>query len=665
MKEVLFIYHMHQPIYRSPEGEVILPWTRLHSTKDYYGMAKLLEETKVKAVFNFSPSLIYQIIEYSQGKVNDLFEEISFKPARDLTLKERKLLLRFSGYINRATMGKSFPRYLYLLEKRGQEEEIEKNLGEFSVQELRDLQLLWQLSWTDPDLVKKEPLKELVEKERLYTEEDKETLHSAQREIIKSIIPLYKRLWEKGKIEIWISPFYHPILPLLVDSTVAWESSPLKGPRISFRYPQDAEWHVKRGIELVEMNFGRRPKGCWPSEGSVSEEALRILVQHFSYIATDDDILRRSEDNPSEPYYYSYRNIGIFFRNSWLSNKVGFDYKHTGEERAGEQFLKDLSSINSPLVIIALDGENPWEHYPEGGRTFLRKIYSGLTEKEGFRTVTAEEASDLYTPKPLRKIHPGSWVSSNFDTWMASEKNRKAWSLLKMVRDKIEFHNGEKEYEDALKMVYIGESSDWFWWYSDFHYCQTAFEFDKLFRGYLISALKYLKEEIPKELYHPIAEGKGKAYSLIHQVGDISPEINGKIDSFFEWMNAGEVLLKVRGESMDRGWAITRRIFYGFVGNDLFLRIDTSKEAKDVFAEGYILRIDLGFGSFLVRGEMKEERMEVGIDEILEARFKLPERTETLEIYMIWESDHTAFERIPFWGKIKIDKFKERDWSGL
>ena len=40
-----FIWHHHQPLYRDlVSGEVHMPWVRLHGAKDYYGMARLLED---------------------------------------------------------------------------------------------------------------------------------------------------------------------------------------------------------------------------------------------------------------------------------------------------------------------------------------------------------------------------------------------------------------------------------------------------------------------------------------------------------------------------------------------------------------------------------------------------------------------------------------------
>ena len=77
------LWHMHQPQYRDPEtGAYVLPWTRLHATKDYWGMVKIFEEfPKFHATFNMVPSLCMQLEEYASGKFKEPWFELAFKPA--------------------------------------------------------------------------------------------------------------------------------------------------------------------------------------------------------------------------------------------------------------------------------------------------------------------------------------------------------------------------------------------------------------------------------------------------------------------------------------------------------------------------------------------------------------------------------------------------------
>ena len=55
---LVLVWHMHQPQYRDPAtGRYMLPWTRLHALKDYWGMVKVLAEFPgVHATFNIVPA---------------------------------------------------------------------------------------------------------------------------------------------------------------------------------------------------------------------------------------------------------------------------------------------------------------------------------------------------------------------------------------------------------------------------------------------------------------------------------------------------------------------------------------------------------------------------------------------------------------------------------
>ena len=58
--DLVFIWHHHQPDYRHPrDGRALLPWVRLHATKDYLDMALHLERhSRIHSTFNFAPSLL-------------------------------------------------------------------------------------------------------------------------------------------------------------------------------------------------------------------------------------------------------------------------------------------------------------------------------------------------------------------------------------------------------------------------------------------------------------------------------------------------------------------------------------------------------------------------------------------------------------------------------
>jgi len=79
--DLVLIWHHHQPDYRNPKGaEALLPWVRLHATKDYLDMARRLERhPAVRSAFNFVPSLLDQIDDAARGGADRLIPPRSIR----------------------------------------------------------------------------------------------------------------------------------------------------------------------------------------------------------------------------------------------------------------------------------------------------------------------------------------------------------------------------------------------------------------------------------------------------------------------------------------------------------------------------------------------------------------------------------------------------------
>src|SRR5262249_8108946 len=129
-----------------------------------------------------------------------------------------------------------------------------------------------------------------------YSEQDKVLLREKELDLINAVIPEYKRAQERGQIEISVTPFFHPILPLLCDSYIARESLPgTELPQKRFLYPEDAEAQLTQARHYFEELFGFRPVGLWPSEGAVSDSVLDLAAGlGFQWIATDEEIIART-----------------------------------------------------------------------------------------------------------------------------------------------------------------------------------------------------------------------------------------------------------------------------------------------------------------------------------------------------------------------------------
>ena len=152
---VAFLWHMHQPYYKSLiDNEHKMPWVRLHALKDYLDMPLMLEEyPKIKANFNLVPSLLEQIQDFADGKAEEEILRLTRKEAKSLTDKEKILMLKKLFRANYDTMIKPHERYHELFQRRGwakTEEEITKVMPFFFEQDFLDLQALFTLSWIDP-----------------------------------------------------------------------------------------------------------------------------------------------------------------------------------------------------------------------------------------------------------------------------------------------------------------------------------------------------------------------------------------------------------------------------------------------------------------------------------------------------------------------------------
>ena len=277
---VILLWHQHQPFYKDlVTGEYRLPWTRLHALKDYYGMVKLLDEfPNVHQTFNLVPSLMVQIQDYVAGTAQDPFLRVAAKPAKDLTEEERRFALQYLFQANPQNLIGRYPRYRELWERfREHGDHPDRAERYFQPQDFTDLQVLSQIAWFDEFFLEEKDMAALVAKGHNYSLDDQKFVIARERELLGRVLPEHAAAAKKGSIELSATPFYHPILPLVCDTSAGAVSSPgLPLPQNRFRHPEDAREQLTRGLDLHEKVFGLRPKGVWPSEGSVSEEVLAI-----------------------------------------------------------------------------------------------------------------------------------------------------------------------------------------------------------------------------------------------------------------------------------------------------------------------------------------------------------------------------------------------------
>jgi alpha-amylase/alpha-mannosidase (GH57 family) len=454
---VSFLWHMHQPFYKDPvQGEYILPWTYLHAVKDYYDMPAIVDATPgAKVVFNLVPSLLEQIQDYVSGTAVDLFLVRARMAPADMNEEEKIFLLENFFSANRQRMIEPNRRYLelYRLAGDGAPGVTRDRLRSMDDQDLLDLQVWFYLSWTGEAARRRFPaFRELIRKGRDFSAADKLLLFETQHALLAEIIPLYKRLHEEGKVELSVTPYFHPILPLLCDSRIARIAMPkVNLPGMRFRYPDDARSQVAQGIASFEKFFGFRPKGMWPSEGSISDEALVIMAEKgLAWAASDEWVLAQTlpgglgKDREAlyRPYEFHQEghDIALFFRDHGLSDLIGFTYSQWDADRAVSDFIGKLKEVRqrcrfSRVVPVILDGENAWEYYQNNGLPFLSKLYCALDHTPGLKAATFSELLHLVPERHvLGRIHPGSWINANYGIWIGHPEENLAWDYLAKAR---------------------------------------------------------------------------------------------------------------------------------------------------------------------------------------------------------------------------------------
>ncbi|HSP06064.1 MAG TPA: glycoside hydrolase family 57 protein, partial [Acidobacteriota bacterium] len=643
--KLAFIWHQHQPFYKNAQDDsYLLPWVRLHSLKDYYGMVALLRDfPEIKQNFNLVPSLLVQIQDYAAENAKEAMLELSLAPANQLRDADKSYLLRYFFYTNKNVIDR-FPRYAELLEKRGfrgSAEDMEKARSRFTVQDFIDLQVLQKLAWMDEEYLEKDPeISHMVDRGKNFEEVDKVTLRMKELELIRRVIPEYQEAQRRGQVELSASPYYHPILPLLVSSKSARESQPhVKLPASEFSRPEDARVQIQRAIQFHERIFGRRPAGFWPSEGSVSEHILPLLVEAgIRWIGTDEEILLHSlERGPvadkahwcAEHLYSPYRReladgtISVVFRDHVLSDLIGFSYSRVSAEDAADDFIRRLHELDTrlqsgkkpdhpPLVSIILDGENAWEYYPKNGRDFLRAFYKKLSTDSAIQTTTVSEYLTEFPGRPLNRLFAGSWINHNFAIWIGHSEDNKAWDFLKDARDLVEYslvNEPQKtaEIEKAYEEVQIAEGSDWYWWFGEDHSSENDPEFDRLFRQHITNVYHFLDKPVPEGLLLPIKAPRAAA--LIYRIPRrfVNPKLEGEITNYFEWLTAGHYFVADQQGTMHRAETLVKQILFGFDLNNAYFRIDPHKgKVEDLFQRGFQFQI-LILPSFILTVYRRED----------------------------------------------------------
>jgi len=540
---VVIGWHMHQPEYRDGiSGEYQQPWTYLHAIKDYLDMAEhLAQQPNAKAVINFAPTLLEQILDYS-AQIEHFFHDNG--PLRDPILAalvqsvlpvetdQRLFLIKACLRANKTRLIDRFPAYLRLYEMAMWLQQHPDLIGYVSNQYLADLLVWYHLAWMGETLRREHPLiQALMSKGHDYTVHERRSLLALIQTAIASLIPRYRALHAAGVVELAMSPYAHPMLPLLLDLHSAREAMPDVPLPSHPEYPggeERARWHVRQGLSVFKKCFGFVPRGCWPSEGGVSLATLKVLGSFdFQWIATGESVLRNSLYRTAaegqtihRPYRLLDCKLHCFFRDDRLSDSIGFEYAHWHADDAVANLIGHLEQIanntrhpEERVVTIFLDGENAWEYYPENAYYFLSVLYERIAAHPRLKLTTFSECLDAKIPAgALSHLVAGSWVYGNFATWIGDADKNRGWDMLidaKQAYDQVVHTLSPKHRAAAEHQLAVCEGSDWFWWFGDYNPAHSVSDFERLFRLQLAALYQMLGHEPPDYLGSVFTHGGG------------------------------------------------------------------------------------------------------------------------------------------------------------
>ncbi len=615
---IAFIWHFHQPNYQADfDGDFLLPWARLHASKDYLDMLKWTDEFQnLKLNFDFSPVLLSALQKYSNGAM-DLHLRVFLKDENEITEKEKIFILNNYFDLNYKNMVLKNPHFTELYNKRSYAENL--NVDMFTNEEYSDIMANYTLLWIDEKFQKDYPeLKNLFEKQKNYTLKDRKKIYEIQLDIIKRILKEYKNYQNENKIEVSTSPYYHPVLPLLIDFKNKSIKNKENLPQ-NQSFVEDAKQQIELAIKKYEEIFDKKPKGFWLSEQCICPKTVELLSDFgINWTISDEGILAKTlkrefirdfEGNLENPFDLTQiyktkgkKPVNLLFGDSFFSNLINFGYGNYDYRVAANDLYEKIKIIqyklqNSPkenhLITIAMDGENCWETYQNDGNDFLNTLYKLISEDKTLKTVLVNDFIEHNKQETIENLQSGSWIKRNFDLWIGEPTKNVAWlylssvekdyekykqTVLKKAKSKEEKQKLEEKLSLAKREILIAQSSDWYWWYGEPNESKSDGVFDFLFRNHLMNVYQILNLEIPQYLTIPLANATTRP--LRNPIGKIAPTLKATNEDVVEWENAGFIF--VPDSPTSNISRLIKNIHFGYDDMNLYFRFELNKNSVKI-----------------------------------------------------------------------------------
>jgi alpha-amylase/alpha-mannosidase (GH57 family) len=522
---VVFLWHLHQPEYRV-DGRFLRPWVYLHALSGYTDMAVRLERCPdMRAVVNLTPVLIDQLDDYATRlrrwratghSIGDaLLDALAVLPERGDGR---------AGVVRACLPPRDSPRPRRNLHYRAAAEAAAAHEPAAVPDELlSDLLVAFHLAWLGPSIRAGDArAARLLEQGSGSGRDARRALLELIGDALSNLLPRWRALGGQGRVELATSPYYHPLSPLLLGFRSALESAP-SATIPAEDYPGGADrlaWHIAEGRGRFRAQFGQDAAGCWPPEGALSDATIGALAAGgFAWTASSRAVLEATfayhDTAVREPFgLFRHAASGLYcaFRDDGLSDRIGFEYQHWQPQDAVRDLVARLEAIGaqpgSQLALIALDGENPWEYYPDEGAEFLDGLYQALCAHPRLRPATMQDClRDCGSAAAdLPALRAGSWVHGQLLTWVGHREKNRAWQWLVEAKRRCD-SDARSDGGELAHRLGACEGSDWFWWPGVHNPAPSVAQFDELFRAHLAALYRACGDEPPDALARPFATG--------------------------------------------------------------------------------------------------------------------------------------------------------------
>lgn len=540
---VVLCWDLHQPCYRDlASGEFVLPWAYLHGLRDYGELAHHLETVPgATAVVSLSPLLVEQLDVYVAAlaawlrtgrTIPDrllaaLADGVPADPA------DWPLLVRACLAASPRRADSAFRPYRELLQRARRwyaglapGHRPAGATDEWDAGALADLVVWCHLLWCGESLRRGDPrIASLADRDGAFSAADRRALVEAIYDALAGLVPRYRRLLGNGQVELAVTPWGHPIVPLLLDFRAARAFEPGAVLPGEATYPGGtgrAGWHLARAVQAFTRTFGVRPSGCWPAGGALDlRTALLLETFGFTWCASGEGVLRATLEpgtaalDPAathRPWRVAEGRLSCFFGDEELAARLTAESAPEGAAAATsivarlEELARRYAGDPARVVSIVVRGGNPSTHAGEVGHVGLLSLCRMLAEHPALE-LTTYSAALAATPERLglTGLAAGSARRGAFRDWIGSPAKNRVWELLceaKRVFDQVVVEGSLDEAGQLAAEQQLGvlESSDWTAWFDAGHTQDSVASVDALYRRHLCNLYALLGEAAPSDL---------------------------------------------------------------------------------------------------------------------------------------------------------------------